>query len=94
VELEFWPDYGGHILFGQGRWVDPAELDLHEQTRAELSGWLAEYDDDKLPFGEDPDHVWLQHGQDLLRRIRQEAGARHTIMPSEDWWEPGADMQR
>ncbi|HEY2950774.1 MAG TPA: hypothetical protein VGJ53_20655 [Micromonosporaceae bacterium] len=50
METEFWPDYGGQLLYGGGRWIDPAELLLHEDTKRVLLLWLAEYSDDKLSF--------------------------------------------
>lgn len=89
IVLEFWPEYVGGPLWEDGRSVPLDDLPVTGELRRRLAEWSAEYADDRLPFGAEPDLAWIRQGQELLVALRAELGATHRIVTEEDWWEPG-----
>lgn len=86
--LEFWPDYSGVLLHAAGLPVSLGELPLPEDVIDQAAGWVAQYDDAKLPFGERHDEQWIAEVPALFQVIRS-ALAEHRIA-LDDWegiWE-------
>jgi hypothetical protein len=89
--LEFWPDYGGSLLWTEaGVCVDLDSLALPEDLRREAARWVEGYDDSKLPWEDSRDDVWLAEGRRLFVAL---AGALRAIdvllVTTEDHWRPG-----
>jgi hypothetical protein len=86
--LEFWPDYGGSLLWsaaGQRLALEDTPLsgDLVERARR----WVARYDDSKLPWEPTPDAEWLTEGRGLFQDLRRELlNHGFDLHPNEDFW--------
>ena len=94
--LEWWPDYGGQLLWlrhGPGGTALPlTDLPLSRDTRLALSDWLSAYSDDKLPMDGPGDPAWMKQGIALLARCRAELRPGYAVVVTESWWgEPAAD---
>ena len=85
--LEFWPDYGGALLFASGVRVDPRELPLPPELTVTAGEWVARYDDAKLPWEPTRDEVWLEQGRQVFEALR-DALWEHGIelVAGEDHW--------
>lgn len=81
--LEFWPDYSGVLLHAAGSPVSLGELPLPEDVTDRAAGWVAQYDDAKLPFGERHDEQWIAEGRALFRVIRSALAAHRIAL--DDW---------
>jgi hypothetical protein len=69
--LEFWPDYGGTLLWSEtGVSVDLGSLALPEALRREATRWVEGYDDAKLPWESTHDDAWLAEGRRLFAALR------------------------
>ena len=87
--LEFWPDYGGALLWDDdGKQVSLDSLPIPEALNEAASAWLDDYDDQKLPWEATGDEAWLARGRRLLIELR-EALATHGIevQPNETYWD-------
>ena len=67
--LEFWPDYGGALLFDGGIRVPLADLPIPADVISRATTWLAAYDDTKLD-GTAPDVEWMAEGRALYAWLR------------------------
>lgn len=76
--LEWWPDYGGDLLwsrFGQGgRRVTMAEVGLSAAFQERAASWLESYEDAKLPIDGNGDADWLAAGTRLLENAHRTGG--------------------
>lgn len=89
TRLEFWPDYGGALLWAAGTRIDLRELPLSLDLVARTSAWLAEYDDAKLPWEPTRDDVWLSEGRQLFDTLRNELWEHGIeLVAGEDHWRP------
>jgi hypothetical protein len=86
--LEFWPDYGGRLLWNEdGTSIDLDTLDLPEALRREAADWLALYDDAKLPWEATRDEGWLAEGRRLFAALRLALRASDVeLVTTEDHW--------
>ena len=87
--LEFWPDYGGALLWSGGVRLDPRELPLSPQLVVAAANWVALYDDTKLPWEATRDDAWIAEGQRLFETLRDELWAHGVeLVAGEDHWRP------
>jgi hypothetical protein len=87
-ELEFWPDYGGAVLWNpEGKAVALDTLPLADDLRTRLEAWVGRYDDALLPIQGDGDRAWLCEGDRLLDEVRRELSPRYDVLVTEPWWE-------
>lgn len=86
--LEFWPDYGGALLWDErGERVPLDELSLPSELVARAAHWIAAYDDAKLPWEPTRDEAWLVEGRRLFVDLRRELLARGLeLEPNEPFW--------
>ena len=91
--LEFWPDYGGALLWDeQGRQVALESLPVAPALREAATRWVSEYQDSKLPWESTADPDWLARGRTLVRELRLALSSDGIeIRPHEDYWEPEQD---
>src|SRR5262245_2836630 len=87
--IEFWPDYGGALLWAAGVRLDPRELPISPELATAAAAWIARYDDTKLPWEPGRDDVWLGEGRRLFEALRDELW-QHGIelVAGEDHWRP------
>lgn len=85
--LEFWPDYGGALLWTDGgEHVALDELSLPPDLVERCRRWIADYDDAKLPW-EARDEAWLTVGRRLFADLRRELGEQGVeLAPNEPFW--------
>lgn len=89
TRLEFWPDYGGALLWAAGARIDLRELPISLALIARASAWLAEYDDAKLPWEPTRDDAWLSEGRRLFDALRNELWEHEIeLVAGEDHWRP------
>jgi hypothetical protein len=67
--IEFWPDYGGALLFEGGARMPLADMAIPADVADRATAWLATYDDAKLD-GTDPDAAWMAEGRALYALLR------------------------
>lgn len=86
--LEFWPDYGGRLLWNEdGTSAELETLDLPDTLRHEAAAWLALYDDSKLPWEATHDDGWLAEGRRLFTALRLILEASDVeLVTTEDHW--------
>ena len=86
--LEFWPDYGGALLWAAtGERLALEDLGLPADLVRRAQRWIAEYDDTKLPWEPTRDDEWLSAGRHLLADLRRElAKVDVEVKPDEDFW--------
>jgi hypothetical protein len=86
--LEFWPDYGGALLWtADGERVPLESLSLPPDLVARATRWVAAYDDAKLPWEPTRDAEWLAEGRHLLAELREELRGRgFELQPDEELW--------
>jgi hypothetical protein len=86
--LEFWPDYGGALLWTDGGErtsleAFPIAPDLVERART----WIAGYDDSKLPWEPTRDDAWLAEGRQLFADLRMALlDLGMALEPNEEFW--------
>ena len=86
-KLEFWPDYGGALLWAAGERVDLRELPLSPDLVGPASVWLADYDDAKLPWEPTRDDAWLAQGRHVFGALRDALWEhRIELVAGEDHW--------
>ena len=86
--LEWWPEYGGGLLWPEdGTTVSLESLPLRQDLRNRLRAWLSTYDDERLRLEGDGDGAWLQAGRELLRELRAALDDRYSVTIDEPWWE-------
>jgi hypothetical protein len=88
--LEFWPDYSGALLWSDnGKRVSLDDVPLPRDLIEQAYGWIAEYDDSKLPWEPTRDDEWLSEGKRLFVDLRREL-LKHgfDLAPDEDFWAP------
>ena len=87
--LEFWPDYGGALLWSGGAQVSLATLPLSPELVAAVGQWLAEYDDAKLPWEPTRDETWLAAGRGVFDALRDALWAHGIeLVAGETHWRP------
>jgi len=87
--VEFWPDYGGALLWASGVRVDPRELPLPPELAVTAAEWVALYDDSKLPWEPTRDDAWIADGQRIFEALRDELWAHGIeLVAGEDHWRP------
>jgi hypothetical protein len=93
--LEFWPDYGGALLWdADGRGVALESLPVESPLREAAIRWLSQYDDSRLPWEPTADHEWLGEGRRLLEDLRRALRSHGIeIEPHEDFWEAELDSR-
>lgn len=86
--LEFWPDYGGALLWSDGgARVGLGELSLPPDLVERCRRWIAGYDDSKLPWEPTRDEAWLAEGRRLFADLRRELLDRGVeLEPNEAFW--------
>jgi hypothetical protein len=86
--LEFWPDYGGKLLWTEaGTSVELDAVDLPETLRHEAARWLESYDDARMPWGSTRDDAWLAEGRRLFTAIGLALAASGIeLVTTEDHW--------
>jgi hypothetical protein len=88
--LEFWPDYGGALLWsetGERRELD--SLSLPEALVDEAAGWIERYDDSMLPWDPTRDEGWLADGRRLFVALRAALAVLGIeLVAGEDHWLP------
>lgn len=88
-KVEFWPDYGGALLWAGGIRLDPNELPISADLALEVLRWVAAYDDSKLPWEPSRDDAWLAEGRRLFEALRDELWASGIeLIAGEDHWRP------
>ena len=88
--MEFWPDYGGALLWAAGERVGLDEVPLPESLRLEARRWLVDYDDSKMPWEPTVDEAWLSEGRRLFQAMREllvQQGVE--LIAGEDHWRSG-----
>jgi hypothetical protein len=87
-KLEFWPDYGGALLWStDGERVALEELPLSRELVEHAQGWVARYEESKLPWEPTRDEAWLAEGRRLLDDLRRELGPHgFELEPDERFW--------
>jgi hypothetical protein len=87
--LEFWPDYGGALLWTGGVRIDPNELPIPAALAVQAAQWIARYDDTKLPWEPTRDEAWLDEGRRLFEALRDELWTSGIeLVAGEDHWRP------
>ena len=87
--VEFWPDYGGALLWSGGVRLDPRELPLPAELVVAASSWVAAYDDTKLPWEPTRDDVWIDQGRQIFEALRDELWKSGIeLVAGEDHWRP------
>lgn len=86
--LEFWPDYGGALLWSEsGERVELDSLSLPDALVHEASRWVGRYDDSKLPWDAARDDAWLADGRRLFMALRAALAALGIeLIAGEDHW--------
>ncbi len=86
-ELEFWPDYGGALLWDkQGKAIPLDTLPMSADLRARLEAWVTLYDDTRLPMEGSGDTAWLDLGTRLLAEVQETLAPAYDVVVSEPWW--------
>ena len=88
--LEWWPDYGGELLWlhaGQGgARVSLDAVGVSPELSTEITRWVTEYSDERLPLEGAGDVAWLSTGRELLFRVRAELAGRYEVIVTEPYW--------
>jgi len=86
--LEFWPDYGGALLWTQaGERLELASLALPAALRHEAVRWIERYDDSKLPWEDTRDDAWLSDGRRLFAALHTALAVLGIeLVAGEDHW--------
>ena len=89
TRIEFWPDYGGALLWAAGERIALNALPLSSDLIYAASRWLAEYEDSKLPWEPTRDDTWLAEGRGMYVALG-DALWEHGIelVAGEDHWRP------
>jgi hypothetical protein len=89
TRLEFWPDYGGALVWAAGKHVELGTLTLSRELVGAATRWLAEYDDARLPWEPTRDDDWLAEGRRLFEALRNELWKDGVeLVAGEDHWRP------
>lgn len=90
--LEFWPDYGGALLWTDGgERVALDELSLPPDLVERCRRWIADYHDSKLPWEPTRDEAWLAEGRRLFADLRRELLEQGVeLEPNEAFWAESA----
>jgi hypothetical protein len=88
--LEFWPDYGGALLWTEaGEQSELDSLSLPEAIRHEAARWIERYDDSRLPWEPTRDDAWLADGGRLFVALRAALAVLGIeLVAGEDHWLP------
>jgi hypothetical protein len=88
--LEFWPDYGGALLWTEaGERLELDSLSLPEALVREAARWIERYDDSKLPWETTRDDAWLADGRRLFVALRTALAVLGIeLVAGEDHWLP------
>jgi len=87
--IEFWPDYGGSLLWSGGFRLDPNELPLPSELIVTAARWVGAYDDSKLPWEPTRDEAWVAQGRQLFETLRDELWKHGLeLVAGEDHWRP------
>jgi hypothetical protein len=87
TRLEFWPDYGGALLWAGGERVALDSLPLTRELVEATTAWLSVYDDEKMPWEATRDDAWLAEGRHLFEALRDalwDGGIE--LVAGEDHW--------
>jgi hypothetical protein len=86
--LEFWPDYGGALLWSaDGQRVSLEDVPISGALIERARRWIAGYDDAKLPWEPTREDTWVTEGKSLFAELRREL-LEHgfDLQPNEDFW--------
>ncbi len=86
--FEFWPDYGGALLWtANGERVALEDMHLSQGLVERARRWIDTYDDSKLPWEPTRDAAWVSAGRLLFVDLRREL-LEHGIdlEPNEEFW--------
>jgi hypothetical protein len=88
TKLEFWPDYGGALLWSaDGERVALEDLPLSRELVEHARSWVARYEESKLPWEPTRDEAWLAEGRRLLDDLRRVLGPHgFELEPDERFW--------
>lgn len=90
--FEFWPDYGGALLWTDGgERVSLDELSLPVDLVERARRWIVDYDDSKLPWEPTRDEAWLGEGRRVFAELRGALLERGIeLEPNEEFWADSA----